>query len=97
MGSVMFSAAVKDSLTGSRRDLPVIGLPALKLRGRAAPVVIHGVQHIFYPPVELPAWPDDDRRSKIVFITRDIARQTIEKTLRAFIEVWQGQGSSCAA
>ena len=69
----------------------------LNLRGRVAPVVIHGVQHIFYPPVELPAWPDDDRRSKIVFITRDIARQTIEKTLRAFIEVWQGQGSSCAA
>lgn len=40
-GEVLFSAAVKDSLTGSRRDLPVIGLPALKLRGRAAPVEIY--------------------------------------------------------
>jgi G3E family GTPase len=69
----------------------------LNLRGRPVPVVIHGVQHIFYPPVELPAWPDADRRSKIVFITRDIARQTIEDSLHAFLDVWQGHRSSSAA
>ncbi|WP_295882668.1 GTP-binding protein [uncultured Thiohalocapsa sp.] len=62
----------------------------LNLRGRPAPVAIHGVQHIFHPPVELPAWPSDDRRSRIVFITRDIPRETIEASLNAFIEVWQG-------
>jgi G3E family GTPase len=61
----------------------------LNLRERAAPVAIHGVQHIFHPPVELPAWPDADRRSKIVFITRDIPRATIEASLAAFIEVWR--------
>jgi G3E family GTPase len=69
----------------------------LNLRGRPVPVVIHGVQHIFYPPVELPAWPDADRRSKIVFITRDIARQTIEDSLHSFLDVWQGHRSSSAA
>ena len=62
----------------------------LNLRGRAAPVDIHGVQHIFQPPVELPAWPSDDRRSRIIFITRDIPRETIEESLGAFLEVWQG-------
>ena len=40
------------------------------------PVVIHGVRHIFRPAVMLEEWPDEDRRSRIVFITRDIA--TIE-------------------
>lgn len=61
----------------------------LNLRGRGAPVAIHGVQHRLYPPEELPPWPDMDRRSKIVFITRDIARETVEESLAAFLEVWQ--------
>ncbi|MCA6116509.1 GTP-binding protein [Bradyrhizobium sp. WSM 1738] len=47
----------------------------LNLLGQQAPIVIHGVHHVFHPPVALPAWPDDDRRSRIVFITRGIARQ----------------------
>ncbi len=45
------------------------------------PVVIHGVQHIFHPPVRLPNWPDEDRRTRIVFITRGLARETIEASL----------------
>lgn len=36
------------------------------------PVVVHGVQHMFHPPVRLEEWPGDDRRSKLVFITRDV-------------------------
>jgi len=46
------------------------------------PVVIHGVQQIFHPPVVLDAWPDDDHRTRIVFITRDIAKSTLDNTLR---------------
>ncbi len=49
------------------------------------PVVIHAVQHLFHPPAVLDAWPDEDRRSRIVFITRDIDRGTIEKTLQAIV------------
>jgi len=45
------------------------------------PVVIHGVQHVFHPPVRLQKWPDDDRRTRIVFITRGIDRQKIDATL----------------
>ena len=39
-GEALFSAAVKKSLDGSQRRLDIIGLPALKLRGRIAPVDI---------------------------------------------------------
>jgi G3E family GTPase len=44
----------------------------LNLIGESAPVVIHGVHHIFHPPVLLDAWPDSDRRSRIVFIVKGI-------------------------
>ncbi len=50
------------------------------------PVVLHGVQHLFHPPVLLPAWPSEDRRTRIVFITRDLPRETIEQSLAAFEE-----------
>ncbi len=48
------------------------------------PVVIHGVQHVFHPPAVLDAWPSEDRRTRIVFITRDVERETIEDTLKWF-------------
>jgi G3E family GTPase len=51
--------------------------------GETQPIAIHGVQHVFHPPARLPAWPDDDRRSRIVFITRDIESGTIERSLDA--------------
>jgi G3E family GTPase len=47
------------------------------------PVVIQAVQHMFHPLSELPDWPDDDRCSRIVFITRDLPREQIERTLDA--------------
>ncbi|MGH8672324.1 MAG: CobW family GTP-binding protein [Burkholderiales bacterium] len=43
------------------------------------PAVIHGVQHVFHPVVWLKTWPSEDRRSRIVFITRDIARDTVQR------------------
>jgi G3E family GTPase len=36
------------------------------------PAAIHAVQHTLYPPEWLDAWPDADRTSRLVFITRDI-------------------------
>jgi G3E family GTPase len=49
------------------------------------PVVIHGVQHVFHPPTQLEAWPDDDRRTRMVFIVRDIAPTTISGLFDAFL------------
>jgi len=56
----------------------------LNLAGSDRPVAVHGVQHLFHPPVELPAWPDEDHASRLVFITRDIEEATLAKGLRAF-------------
>jgi G3E family GTPase len=50
------------------------------------PVVLHGVQHLFHPPVLLPEWPSKDHRTRMVFITRDLPREAIEATLAAFEE-----------
>jgi G3E family GTPase len=38
----------------------------------AGPAAIHAVQHTLYPPRWFSAWPDSDRRSRMVFIVRDI-------------------------
>ena len=54
----------------------------LNLTEEAAPVAIHGVHHVFHPPVVLNAWTDDDRRSRIVFITRGVAREDVEQSWR---------------
>jgi G3E family GTPase len=55
------------------------------VRGRSKPVVIHVVQHVLHPPRELQSWPDDDRRSRIVFITRNIDQAALETSFRAGI------------
>ncbi len=47
------------------------------------PIVLHGVQHLFHPPVQLDAWPSEDRRSRVVFITRDMDEDTVQGMLDA--------------
>ncbi len=54
----------------------------INVAGLDVPVVIHGVQHVFHPPVKLKEWPSDDRRSRIVFITRDLDETVLRDTLR---------------
>jgi G3E family GTPase len=49
----------------------------LNLRDEPVPIAIHGVHHVFHPPVALAKWPDADRRSRIVFITRGIVREEV--------------------
>lgn len=56
----------------------------LNVRGLDAPLLINGVQHIVHPPEHLAAWPDDDHRSRLVFIAQGIDKQRIEASLRAF-------------
>jgi G3E family GTPase len=65
---------VLTSLRGSDL-LRVKGL--VNVAGEPGPVVIQGVQHLFHPPVTLAAWPSGDRRSRLVFITRGMARETV--------------------
>ena len=58
----------------------------VNVKGRANPVVLHAVQHMLYPPAELPAWPDDDHRSRFVFITSDLDEAFVGKLLADFTQ-----------
>ena len=49
------------------------------------PVVVHGVQHIFHPTARLERWPDDDHRTRLVFITRDLPERTVRELFEAFL------------
>jgi G3E family GTPase len=49
------------------------------------PVVVHGVQHVFHPTARLERWPDDDHRSRLVFITRDLPERTVRELFEAFV------------
>src|SRR5262249_21706617 len=61
------------------------------------PVVIHGVQHVFRPPASLPAWPDADTRTRLVFITRDIEPRAIRELFAAFFGPPAPDRPDCAA
>jgi len=56
----------------------------VNLEGEAQPVVLHGVQHVLYPEARLDAWPDDDRRSRFVFIVRDLEPEFVTRLLQDF-------------
>jgi len=57
----------------------------LNVAGSDAPVAIHGIQHLFHPPAVLPGWTGEDRRSRIVFITRDLERAWLEQSMTEFL------------
>jgi G3E family GTPase len=50
------------------------------------PLAIHGVGHVFHMPAKLPADIEPDRTTKIVFITRDLPRETIDQVLAGFLD-----------
>ncbi|HTB40928.1 MAG TPA: GTP-binding protein, partial [Reyranella sp.] len=56
------------------------------------PVAVHGVQHLVHPPVHMAAWPDADRRSRLVFIVDGLDRGLIERSLQAFLRHDAGNG-----
>src|SRR6185503_20986361 len=71
-----------DMLAGLR------GANLLRVKGilnvEGEPVVVQAVQTVVHEPVVLDEWPTEDRRSRLVFITRDMSRDDIERTFEAF-------------
>src|SRR6185503_19078196 len=71
-----------DMLAGLR------GANLLRVKGvlnvEGEPIVIHAVQTVIHEPVVLDRWPTEERRSRLVFITRDMEREAIERTFEAF-------------
>jgi G3E family GTPase len=82
-------AAALDMFLDMVRSLHGAGLLRLKGLVKLAeaperPLVIHGVQHVLHPPASLPAWPDEDRRTRLVFIMQDTDPQAIRALFDAF-------------
>ena len=57
----------------------------VNVKDQSQPFVIHGVQHIFYPPDTLQRWPSDSRNSRLVFITKDLPEDTVRRHFKPFI------------
>ena len=55
----------------------------LNVKNCNGPIVVQFVQHLAHPPVELQRWPDDNRQSRVVFITRNISEQQVRELLEA--------------
>jgi G3E family GTPase len=55
----------------------------INVAGCRGPVVVQIVQHLAHPPVELAAWPDTDRSSRLVFITRDVSERQVRDLFAA--------------
>ena len=66
------------------RGRDVLRVKGLLDVGGAGPLLVNGVQHVVHPPAHLESWPDDDRRSRLVFIARGVEPGQVETSLRAF-------------
>jgi G3E family GTPase len=55
----------------------------LNIDGCHGPAVVHCMQHLSLPPVELQAWPDADRRSRVEFVTRGIEEKMVRNLFDA--------------
>lgn len=58
----------------------------LAVEGCRGPVVVHAVRHLLHRPVELEAWPEGDRTSRLVFIASGgLDREAVESLFRAVL------------
>jgi G3E family GTPase len=64
------------------RVLRVKGI--LNVEENPGPVFFHCAQHLVHPPEHADHWPTNDRRSKLVFIVRDLDPNRIERSLQVF-------------
>ena len=79
-----------DSLNAALQTLTALRGPDLlrmkgivNVAGEPGPVILQAAQHVIHPPVTLESWRDADRSSRIVFITRNIAREAVETLFSA--------------
>jgi G3E family GTPase len=70
-----------------RHGARVLRVKGLLDVGGQGPLLLEGVQHVVHAPRHLQAWPDDDRRSRLVFIARDLDPDRIRDSLTVFQEV----------
>jgi G3E family GTPase len=88
--------AALNMLTSFRAENLLRFKAIVNLQGEPQPVVLHGVQHVLYPEVRLDVWPDDDQRSRFVFIVRDLEPAFIAKLLADFSGAARGSVAPAA-
>ncbi len=49
------------------------------------PLVLHGIQTFFHPPIRLPAWPKGITQTRFVIIADGVEKEAIQKLLNAFL------------
>jgi len=68
----------------------------LEVAGCQGPVVVQYVQHLAHPPVELQSWPeswsDQNRKSRVVFITRNVPQSQVGDLFAAVERLAKTQG-----
>jgi G3E family GTPase len=64
----------------------------LNVAGCRGPVVVQYVQHLAHPPVELQSWPDQNRNSRVVFITRNVQEAQVRDLFAAVERLAKGAG-----
>jgi G3E family GTPase len=64
----------------------------LNVAGCRGPVVVHVVQHLAHPPVELAVWPDKNHTSRLVFITRNIPERQVRDLMASVRTLAGGAG-----
>ncbi|MBX4335973.1 CobW family GTP-binding protein [Bartonella raoultii] len=48
------------------------------------PLILHGVQTFFHPPIRFPAWPKGITKTRFIIITDSIEEEAIQKLFNAF-------------
>ncbi|WP_407965478.1 CobW family GTP-binding protein [Bartonella sp. C271] len=48
-----------------------------------SPLILHGVQTFFHPPIRLPAWPKGITKTRFVIITHSVEKEAIQKLFDA--------------
>jgi len=56
------------------------------IEGEDRPLFVQGVHHVFEPPRFLARWPGNDRRSRLMFATRNLRRETVAGLLAPFLD-----------
>jgi G3E family GTPase len=94
----VFTLASEEAIPAATLELfldllrSVHGAKLLRLKGivRLAeepdqPLVLHAVQHVMHPPARLSAWPDQDRRSRLVCVTWNLEPSVVRSLFDAFL------------
>lgn len=76
--------AALETLVSLRGDRLLRMKGLVNVPGEAGPRAVHAVQHTLYPSARLPAWPDADHTTRLVFIGRGLEELEIAGILEPF-------------